>query len=659
MYNSGMRAKLRLAWDVLRYLGPRWVSFRLRYAWRLRSGALERRSPLQSWAEIPAASHRLLLAKISQWPAAERWGDGCVHDAAEIARGTFVLFFHHRAPLGFPPDWRRNSFTGQVAPDGLHWSALGDFDFGDVKAIWEPSRFAWAFSLVRAYARTGDERHVDVFWRLFEDWCEKNPPNDGVNWKCGQESTFRLMAAAFAVAQFAKAPATTPKRIELWSRFVVATGRRIAANLDYALSQSNNHGVSESVGLLTASLLLAESDEARGWRRRSLPALRAQLDDLVYADGGFSQHSTVYHRVLVHDLLWAIVLLRAANEETPHWLLEKARQALAFLAPLVDPETGAAPLWGANDGSNILPLDECAYDDFRGVVQAGYAVLDGVRVLPAGPWDESAFWLIGKDPATLPLRPLDSPAHWHAAESGCFQWRSGDARLFMSCPMRFRHRVGHADMLHVDLWWRGQSVAHDAGSYCYNPTGPLDAAFVKAAAHNVPLLAGIEPLRQASRFLYVPWPRGTAGWSDDGRQFAATHDAYGSSARIERRITCPEKGVFVVTDVVVLSQPQAVRIHWLLADLAWKLDEAAGKLTAPLGEGQFTLSWQSSAKIRSATMTKAETGSACGWWSRHYLALEPAVSLELLFDVAKSLEVSARFRMHDVYAKTSRLGGTT
>ena len=643
MYNSGMLRRLHLAWNVLRYLGPRWVLFRLRYAWRLRSGALERQSPLQSWAEIPTVPCRLLLTKISQWPTTAGWGDGCVADAAAIAGGTFVLFFHHRAALGCRPDWHRNSFTGQVAAKGVHWSALGDFDFGDIKAIWEPSRFAWAFPLVRAYARTGDDNHVEVFWRLFEDWCEKNPPNDGVNWKCGQEATFRLMAAAFAVAQFARSPATTPKRLEQWSRFVVATGRRIAANLDYALSQSNNHGISESVGLLTAGLLLAEFDEARNWRQRGLRALRAQLDDLVYADGGFSQHSLVYHRVLLHDLLWAIAMLRAANAETPDWLLEKTREALAFLTALVDPETGAAPLWGANDGSNILPLDECAYEDFRGVIQAGYAVLDGARVLPDGPWDEAAFWLTGKDPATLPLRPLDRADLWHANDSGCFQWQSGDARLFMSCPTRFRHRVGHADMLHVDLWWRGRPIAHDAGSFSYNTSGPLDSAFVKAAVHNVPMLAGVEPLKQASRFLYVPWPRGTASWSNAEQFFSATHDAYGSAARIARRITAAEKGVFVVTDALDLAEPGVVRIHWLLANLPWKLDQDAGTLTARVGEEQITLHWKSSTKVRSANLASAEADSPRGWWSRHYLALEPAMSLELLIDVSGQVEVSIRF----------------
>src|SRR6185312_2792000 len=101
----------------------------------------------------------------------------------------------------------------------------------------------WAFALTRAFARTGEAKYAEVFWRLFADWCTRNPPNRGPNWMCGQESTFRLMAVVFA----AEGLGVPPAQREQLARFVVATGRRIAANLDYALSQKNNHGVSECV----------------------------------------------------------------------------------------------------------------------------------------------------------------------------------------------------------------------------------------------------------------------------------------------------------------------------------------------------------------------------------------------------------------------------
>jgi hypothetical protein len=629
---------------VLKFLGPNWVAFRLRYALERRTGALQRRSPCKKWDEIN------VTARLPDWLRAPRlpasspgWGDHCVTEADGVALGEFVLFSHHQKFLGCPPNWQRNPFTGQSAPRGGHWSALGDFDFGDIKAIWEPSRFGWAFTLARAHARTGESRLAELFWKLFEDWCAQNPPNEGVNWKCGQEATFRLLAATFALAEFGRLPDATEARMKLWSRFVTATGQRINANLDYALSQSNNHGVSECVGLITASLLSAETAETRAWRARGVAHLRRQLDELVYADGGFSQHSLIYHRVLLHDLFWMISLLRQSGETPPDWLEQKTRQALQFLIPLVDAKTGHAPLYGDNDGANVLALDECADADLRGTVQAGRVLLDGTRAFPPGPWDEAAFWLTGKDPATLPVREIAPPERWHAPVSGYFQWCSGLARLFFICPTRFRHRPGHADMLHVNLWWRGQAVAHDTGSYSYNTPGPFNGALAAAAVHNLPMLAQREPLEKASRFLYLPWPGGTAEWSEPGKCFRATHDAYGQAAQIARTIASPQAGVFAIADTVTLKQPGTVRLHWLLADAEWKLDEPGRTLTAKLGGENFTLSWDANLRVRVASLVRADAASARGWWAPHYLAAEPAVSFELLFDVTDQLTVTTRF----------------
>jgi len=638
---------------IIEFLGPGWVAYRLGYALRRRLGLLRRASPQIPWDAIPAGAKLPDWLRAPAWPASGmEWGDQCVTEADGISLGEFILFSGHAKHLGVPPNWHRNPFTGQSAPRGRHWSDLGDFDFGDIKTIWEPSRFGWAFTLVRAHARTGEARFAELFWTLFEDWCAQNPPNEGVNWKCGQEATFRLMAVTFAVAEFGRLPSATEERLLLWSRFVTATGRRIQANLDYALSQSNNHGVSECVGLITVGLLSTDSDESRGWRDLGLRQLEGQVAELIYADGGFSQHSMNYHRVLLHDLIWAVRLIQLSGGQVPGWLDRKLRMALLFVQYLWEPSSGRLPLTGSNDGADILPLDECAYDDFRGVIQGGWAVLENRLVLPPGLWSESAFWLSGRDPAGMSTEDEGGGDRWrwHAAESGHLYWRSGETRLNLRCPVHFRHRPDHADMLHIDVTWRSIPVAHDSGSYSYNTSGVFDGALQLAKAHNVMMLADREPMEKASRFLYLPWPKGSAHWSESDRCFRGSHDAYGADAKIERAITAPEggdlsitRGIFSITDTIILRLPGRVRLHWLLADAGWKLDQASRTLSANLDGLAFVISWQSSLPAAALSLVRADPNSARGWWSRHYLELEPAVSFELLFDVEKELTVTTRF----------------
>ena len=656
---------------------------------------------------MPAA-REIVLRGVAR-DRAIRVGEGAVREADAVLRGQFRLFSRHEVEVGLAPAWATNPRTGQTAPRDRHWSQLGDFAFGDIKGIWELSRFPWAFALGRAFVRTGDEAYAEVFWRLFEHWLDHNPPNCGPNWMCGQEATFRLIAACWAAEALGESRACTVARRAKLAGFVLATGRRIAANLDYALSQSNNHGVSECVGLLTAALYLPTEKEAAEWRSRGWRALRQQIADLVYADGGFAQHSAIYHRVLVHDLLWLVWVLRHAGEPVPAWLSDGLRRAVEFLDALLTPETGRVPVYGANDGANILPLADADFLDFRPVVQAGYAVLDGTRRFPPGPWDEAADWLapgwrrtdgrrpvddgerIGREEAQKAQksdgngrrmsedgrRRADDGTHGriftggngenggqricreeaqkaqksdgggrtereHFPEAGVAVWRTADFRVFLRCPAVFRHRPSQADLLHVDLEWRGQWIAHDAGTFSYNTPGAFAGGLKEARYHNTLTLDDAEPLEKVGRFLYLPWPRGQAGWDKATGEFVATHDGWARLGLSHvRRLAQPSPEVVVIRDHVRGVGRHRGRLHWLLADLPYRFEPVASQLILHTPAGDYAVTW--SAPAGKATLVRADPETARGWWSPYYDYAAPALSLAVEFEFADVVEITTTF----------------
>ncbi len=540
---------------------------------------------------------------------------------------------------------------------------------------------------------------------------------------CGQEATFRLMAVTFACEQCASAPATTKERVGKFQSFVLATGRRIAANLDYALSQSNNHGVSECVGLITAASLLPADRTSEAWKRRGLRELERQLAELVFPDGAFSQHSAIYHRVLLDDLLWVASRLRQGGQEVPAWLIDAGARAVTFIAALMNPDTGRVPLYGANDGAQVLPLADADFLDFRPVVQAGFHVFHGRRFLPEGPWDEKTAWLEdggqkteggampeavgqraedgGRIRATRVLdAPLRTPASdfrhptsgsaQHFPDAGCLSWQSGEARLFFRCPTHFRHRPSQADLLHVDLEWRGHPIAHDAGTYSYNPgTGqpgdsedPADpsgisgsparerrernpdpthdlplltpratgsarplfksGALSAAAVHNTIAFDGEEPREKAGRFLYLPWPRGQAGWNGNNDVFEATHDGWGKLGLThQRRVSSPGPDRFVVTDMMSGGGRHRGRLHWLLADWPYAFDADESRLVLRTPAGDYAVSW--SVPAGNVSLVRADPGSARGWWSPHYSQAKPALSLAVEFEFSGECRIETRF----------------
>ncbi|MDP2138580.1 MAG: heparinase II/III family protein [Candidatus Didemnitutus sp.] len=640
--------------DLIRYMGSGWLLYRAGYAMRRRFGLLRRSSPAVTWEQVPAPELR--LSPRAGLAVRTAWGRACVDEAEAILKGEFQLFSHRVVKAGFPPDWHRNQSTagggrrteggGQRAEgerqmsdvrrrsSELHWSEISDFGGGDIKGVWELSRFAWAFALARAYARTGDARFTEEFWQLFADWCRHNPPNTGPNWMCGQEATFRLMAVIFAAERLG----VPVEQRELLARFVVATGRRINANLDYALSQKNNHGVSECVGLITTALLLPEHGQSAGWLSRGLRELREQLAELVYEDGGFSQHSLIYHRVLLHDLCWCRHRLEMAGQGSPAWLDAAGKRALVFLMTVTDPVTGQAPLYGSNDGANVLPLAEAGFLDMRPVIQMAAAVFRDELLLPPGPWDEAAAWL-KSEWNTLPRVPWPvTPARWHAAEAGCFQIINGRDRLFLRCPTRFRHRPAQADMLHADIWHGGRPIAHDGGSFSYNSTERF-TVLGTAGEHNVLTVDGREPLKKFSRFLYLPWPAGQAGESGPSA-FRASHDGYtGVGIKWTREVSRSAQGAgFAVRDKVTGAAGRTLRWHWRLADLPWEMKGQAGRVETL----DYRVGWTGPANARSSLL-RADEATARGWWSPYYGSVEPAVSLLIEMEASGDVELVTEF----------------
>lgn len=645
---------------AVRLLGPAWVARRLAYAARRMIGLLKAAAPAIPWSEVPAPPLQLL-------PAVR--GSARPGIADELRCGALTLFSHRRTSPQLPPAWHRNQLTGEEVPDDCHWSHLKDFAFGDIKWVWELSRFGWAFRLVR----DGGPDSAAFFWRLFSDWTERNPPNLGPNWMCGQEASIRLMAATFAAERFGVPDAHRQR----FSRFVVATGRRVRANLRYALGQKNNHGISECVGLVTASLLVPEHSEAAGWRREGTSALKNQVEELVYTDGAFSQHSLIYHRLMLHQLCWVALRMEGAGERRPDWLDAGGRRAARFLAAITDPATGEAPLYGANDGANIIDLTDCDFTDMRPAVQLGVAVFERRRLLPEGPWDDAAAWLVSGFSA-LPHLPTASsadteapcrrarvarqhdqslegktaglvkpgyrsaescPTRYWAPEGGLVQLVNGRDRLTMRCPQSFRHRPSQADLGHVDVWLAGERVAIDGGSFSYNSRERF-VTLGSAREHNGVTLEGREPMRKITKFLSVPWPEGRIMEEPNGG-YAYTPDVLDLVGATWCRAVRPRsEGGFVVQDCLIGLAGHRVRWHWRLAEGDWVQDGSAVR-RGRRGDGA-TLEW-SGLDAAVVSLLRQDPASAGGWESRYYGSVAPAVSLVLEVVAQADLEVSFEF----------------
>ncbi len=414
------------------------------------------------------------------------------------------LFGWKEVPVedGGVPDWFLNAFTGARFPDvTAAWHRLPDFDpaVGDIKCIWELSRWDWLVQLAQHAVRGDAGQSISKMNFWLKDWLEKNPGYAGPNWKCGQEASIRVLHLALAARILDQ---VSPFRPAL-SGLLLLHLNRIEPTVGYAIGQDNNHGTSEAAALFVGGSWLArngpskEGERLAGVGRR---LLENRVKRLIMEDGTFSQYSVNYHRLMLDTLCFAEIWRREFKMPPfSQQFYGKAALATQWLHCVVDAHTGDVPNIGANDGARLFPLLE-AYRDFRPSVQLAAALFLNARAYGEGRWDAHLAWLN----VSTPEERLGDAATKLFDAGGLAVLRRDDAAAYVRFP-RHRFRPGHADALHVDLWIKGQNILSDGGTYSYNSSDGLGKRLAGTAAHNTICFDGRDQMPRISRFLFGAW----------------------------------------------------------------------------------------------------------------------------------------------------------
>lgn len=543
--------KMRHAIQAVQYFGIGNISLGLWHRFTRISGLLKRKFPVCRWKDLFLEDYvqrqfygcdLTQLLKSSKFLPVQNLNrtvlsHSCLQkfqvcEISEKLKSNQIQFFSHKwAKYGPKIDWHINPFNKARWPSDTHWCDINlfDADKGDIKFAWEASRFSWAWHLVRAYKWTGNEEYAELFWRLFESWLEDNQPNLGIHWISGQECALRIMAWTFALYGFLDSSATTDARVEKMLLGLYFHAQRIEGFISHAIRQKTNHALTEAAGLYTVGTVFSFLKNANRWRNMGQKIIEREGIRQIYRDGGYVQQSANYHRVMLQTLLWYFVLARLNEHRISDILQQRFARAVDFIYEMCDVINGRTPNYGPNDGALVLPLNGCDYSDFRPVIQAGAYLTKGCRIFPHGPWDEDMIWLFGPGALDSKISPPKQKSRCFS-ESGYFTLRDDDSWAMLRCHT-YKDRVGHVDLLHLDLWSQGENLLRDCGSYKYfAPEDPeLEYYFKSIFAHNTIILNNASPLRLASRFIWLPWPKAQVLCFKDEEDrilFSGRHFAY-------------------------------------------------------------------------------------------------------------------------------------
>jgi hypothetical protein len=639
---------------ALRELGPRKLGLYTWYQIALRTGYLQYKTRGKNSPSLVNPAH-YKLHPVIKLPKRNTLvnilgEDGQLQlltEADEIVDGEVRLFGGEPVPLKLKPEGPLGHWTAYEL-DNRHWGVE------DVKYLWEPARFCWVYTLGRAYHLTGDERYPDTFWRNVDLFLDANRPNRGPHWASAQEVALRIIAFTFAGQVFRSSIHSSYKRLSRLGEAIADHANRIPSTLTYARAQNNNHLLSEAAGLFTAGMILRDHPTSTQWREMGLKWFNQGIETQIADDGTYTQQSTNYHRMMLQLGLWMNSVLLNQGQAFKDSTIAHLAAGTRWLLTLLDQMTGGVPNLGPNDGAYIMPLTVCPFGDYRPVLQAASTAFVNQRSYKSGIWDEMGLWFqnesVGNESQSSKSKGLISPPH-------VLRTVDGDSWAYLRATT-LTDRPGHADQLHLDLWWHGHNIAQDAGTYRYNASPPWDNALTTTAVHNTITVNAQDQMTRAGRFLYLDWAQAevlTHEHEEDGflRKITVQHDGYQKIGALHQRTVEVQNNGWRVLDRVVRTRnsdhPDSMetRLHWLLPDWPWEVDKAQNEgfkisLNSPHGVISLTIQGlvqesQSPVNTPNITITRAGelvygTGTTHiirGWASPTYGNKIPALSITM------------------------------
>lgn len=389
---------------------------------------------------------------------------------------------HARSMTG-PRQFQFLNVTAELADDGAwqHQNDTAGIDrlwlynlhyFADLAAADAPQRRAWHTTLIH-------------------DWISANPPGRGVGWE----------------------PYPLSRRVANWVHWSWGGGaldeaathslavqvRYLTRRLEYHLL--GNHLLANAKALVLGGLYFA-GPEADAWLRRGLALFAEQLPEQILADGGHYERSTMYHAVVLEDLLDVYQALSAHRDSLPiegrqaleAWpaLLDKMRR---WLWTMTHPD-GDIGLF--NDAAFGIAATPAQLDAYAGQLDLAAAQKPGPGVTRL---DASGYIRVEQGPAVAlldvaPLGPDFLPGHAHAdtlsfemslfgqrfiVHSGTSTYREGSQREYERSTAA--HNTVEIDGQSSSEMWGAFRVARRAHAKSIE-VSPLEGGWSVSAEHD-------------------------------------------------------------------------------------------------------------------------------------------------------------------------------
>lgn len=405
-----------------------------------------------------------------------------------------------------------NWFNGFIFDSDKSWFEINDFDesAGDIKGVWELSRWYWAVRIAADSSLTHNKKLLLLHDKTSE-WMRQNPYLMGPNWKCGQEVSLRVIHFIFSLRLLGLGPTHLD---ESQIEFIRIHLDRILLTLSYARGQKNNHWISEIAALLIGGVWLRNHhiSPKRSYYEIAIKQLRLALKILFNDDGSFAQSSFNYLR---HALtLMSIIKLESEVEGVDIKLDKKIEKAILLFREFSAFDGKNAHNWGANDGSDPLSL-ACSdfLDSSTHLMFYDYAFF---RIKPSVNNNEILASLIRvyeNNNSTLSIDFIRYLPTYNEIKiyplGGLAFFRNESYQVLIRLPA-FKFKPSQDDVGHFDVICKSGPLIVDAGTFSYFLEKKKFEYYQGVRSHNTIYRKNdYYNMGKISRFIFHSWSKGS------------------------------------------------------------------------------------------------------------------------------------------------------
>jgi len=202
-------------------------------------------------------------------------------------------------------------------------------------------------------------------------------------------------------------------------------------------------------------------------------------------------------------LTYAIAIAKRNDIALSDDLIKKSYKSVNFLYQCQDLASGKLSNYGSNDGALFFKLNSTNYRDFRPQLDALYYLITGNNLYQEV--YEDRYWFCGTLHVTCQFPKIQQISGFSSFENGGIYLIREKESLTMLVCNKYKDRPAHADGLHLDIWYKGENILFDGGSYKYNTSEELKKYFTGSESHNTVMLDNYDQMLKGPRFIWLNW----------------------------------------------------------------------------------------------------------------------------------------------------------